>query len=127
MKKNDMLNESTIRRFMKLATIDGLSDKFVTENLSEEETVEEAAEETVEEATEETVEEGYGKDEEEMEEAVEETTLDEEEMDMDMEMGAEEEPMDMAAEAPAAGGGMSMMGELKQLLAARRRKADGGE
>ena len=35
MKKNDMLNESTIRRFMKLATIDGLSDKFVAENLDE--------------------------------------------------------------------------------------------
>ena len=30
-----MLNESTIRRFMKLATIDGLSDKFVAENLDE--------------------------------------------------------------------------------------------
>ncbi len=28
---------------------------------------------------------------------------------------------------PAAGGGMSMMGELKQLLAARRQKADGAE
>ncbi|MHA1137515.1 MAG: hypothetical protein ACTSSE_13605 [Candidatus Thorarchaeota archaeon] len=28
---------------------------------------------------------------------------------------------------PAAGGGMSMMGELKQLLAARRAKADTGE
>ena len=35
MKKNDMLNESTIRRFMKLATIDGLSDKFVDEKLQE--------------------------------------------------------------------------------------------
>ena len=35
MKKNDMLNESTIRRFMKLATIDGLSDKFVTDTLQE--------------------------------------------------------------------------------------------
>ena len=35
MKKNDMLNESTIRRFMKLATIDGLTDKFVAENLKE--------------------------------------------------------------------------------------------
>ena len=30
-----------------------------------------------------------------------------------------------AAPPPAAGGGMSMMGELKQLLAARRQKADG--
>ena len=37
MKKNDMLNESTIRRFMKLATIDGLSDKFVDERLQESE------------------------------------------------------------------------------------------
>ena len=37
MKKNDMLNESTIRRFMKLATIDGLSDKFVDEKLQESE------------------------------------------------------------------------------------------
>lgn len=35
MKKDNMLNESTIRRFMKLATIDGLSDKFVAENLAE--------------------------------------------------------------------------------------------
>jgi len=41
MKKNDMLNESTIRRFMKLATIDGLSDKFVDEKLQESEDVEE--------------------------------------------------------------------------------------
>jgi hypothetical protein len=31
------------------------------------------------------------------------------------------------APPPAAGGGVSMMGELKQLLAARRAKADGGE
>ncbi len=37
MKKDNMLNESTIRRFMKLATIDGLSDKFVDEKLHESE------------------------------------------------------------------------------------------
>ena len=37
MKKNDMLNEGTIRRFMKLATIDALSDKFVDEKLQESE------------------------------------------------------------------------------------------
>jgi len=37
MKKDNMLNESTIRRFMKLATIDGLSDKFVDEKLQESE------------------------------------------------------------------------------------------
>ena len=36
--------------------------------------------------------------------------------------GFEKKP---TAPPPAAGGGMSMMGELKQLLAARRQKADG--
>ena len=59
MKKDNMLNESTIRRFMKLATIDGLTDKFVAESLEEanddagEELEEGAPEETVEEASEE--------------------------------------------------------------------------
>ena len=38
--------------------------------------------------------------------------------------GFEKKP---TAPPPAAGGGMSMMGELKQLLAARRAKADGSE
>lgn len=38
--------------------------------------------------------------------------------------GFEKKP---AAPPPAAGGGMSMMGELKQLLAARRAKADSSE
>lgn len=37
-------------------------------------------------------------------------------------VGFEKKP---AAPPPAAGGGISMMGELKQLLAARRQKADG--
>ena len=44
--------------------------------------------------------------------------------------GAEPIPTMDAAPKPkpaGAGGGMSMMGELKQLLAARRRKAEGGE
>ena len=35
MKKNDMLNESTIRRFMKLATIDSLSDTAVREKTND--------------------------------------------------------------------------------------------
>jgi translation initiation factor 1 (eIF-1/SUI1) len=39
--------------------------------------------------------------------------------------GFEKKPA--AAPPPAAGGGMSMMGELKQMLAARRAKADGSE
>ncbi|MFW9844993.1 MAG: hypothetical protein ACFFEV_10490 [Candidatus Thorarchaeota archaeon] len=38
--------------------------------------------------------------------------------------GFEQKP---AAPPPSAGGGMSMMGELKQLLAARRAKAEGGD
>jgi hypothetical protein len=38
--------------------------------------------------------------------------------------GFEQKP---ASPPPSAGGGMSMMGELKQLLAARRAKAEGGE
>jgi hypothetical protein len=126
MKKNDMLNESTIRRFMKLATIDGLSDKFVAENLDE--TTEEVEEgrmrakrdedemregdeeleemrgdkdkEEMDEAAEETVEEATEETVEEAEETVEEeVALEEEEMEMDMEMGAEE---------PAAGGMVSV-------------------
>ena len=42
---------------------------------------------------------------------------------------ASDEPIAAATPKPAApaGGGMSMMGELKQLLAARRRKAETGE
>jgi hypothetical protein len=47
MKKNSLLNESTIRRFMKLASVDALSDKFVQDKLQESET-----EKTDEEATE---------------------------------------------------------------------------
>jgi len=54
-----MLNESTIRRFMKLATIGGLSDRFVEGNLQE------SNEETVEEATEEELEEAWGEKEDE--------------------------------------------------------------
>jgi hypothetical protein len=120
MKKNDMLNESTIRRFMKLATIDGLTDKFVAENL--EETTEEVEEgrmrakrdeDEMDEAAEEELDEMRGdKDKEEMDEATEETveeevTVEEEEMEMDMEMGAEEEP---------AAGGMVSVDQLMSAL-----------
>ena len=120
MKKNDMLNESTIRRFMKLATIDGLSDKFVAENLDETtEEVEEGRmrakrdEDEMDEAAEEELDEMRGdKDKEEMDEATEETveeevTVEEEEMEMDMEMGAEEEP---------AAGGMVSVDQLMSAL-----------
>lgn len=128
MKKNDMLNESTIRRFMKLATIDGLSDKFVAENLDETtEEVEEGRmrakrdEDEMREGEEEELDEMRGdKDKEEMDEAadeeLEETVEDtvdevaleeEEEMEMDMEMDAEEEP---------AAGGMVSVDQLMSAL-----------
>ena len=120
MKKNDMLNESTIRRFMKLATIDGLSDKFIAENLDETtEEVEEGRmrakrdEDEMREGEEEELDEMRGdKDKEEMDEATEETveeevTVEEEEMEMDMEMGAEEEP---------AAGGMVSVDQLMSAL-----------
>jgi hypothetical protein len=117
MKKDNMLNESTIRRFMKLATIDGLSDKFVAENLDEanEEELEERGgpkpsmkrdEDEMREGEEEELDEMRGdKDKEEMDEAAEEevdegmrgddeemdeVALEEEEVEMDMELGAEE-------------------------------------
>ena len=129
MKKNDMLNESTIRRFMKLATIDGLSDKFVDEKLqeSDEQELEERGgmkpkrddeemregEEEIEEAKDEDLEEA--KDEDEMREGadeeldemrdekedMDEVSIEEEEMEMDMDM-------EVDAEEPAAGGMVSV-------------------
>ena len=135
MKKDNMLNESTIRRFMKLATIDGLSDKFVAENLDEanEEELEERGgpkpsmkrdEDEMREGEEEELDEMRGdKDKEEMDEAAEEevdegmrgddkemdeVALGEEEMEMDMELGAEEP----AAEA----GGMVSVDQLMSAL-----------
>ena len=95
--KKGLLNENTIRRFMKLAEIDSLSDGFVSGLVQE----------TIEEVEE--VEEGmgmkaYGRDEEELEEMDHPMARDDEEpmedapeMEMDMDM----EP---AAEAPAAAG-----------------------
>ena len=130
MKKNDMLNEGTIRRFMKLATIDGLSDKFVDEKLQEsdeqeleergmkpkrdeeemregEEEIEEAKDEEIEEAKDEDLEEAKDEDEmregadEDLEETVEEPSLEEDEMEMGMDL-------DAPAEEPAAGGMVSV-------------------
>ena len=87
MKKDNMLNESTIRRFMKLATIDGLSDKFVAENL------EEASEEELEERSQPKRDETCVKaDEEELEERAKANPEDEEKK---MEEGADEELEEM--------------------------------
>ncbi len=137
MKKNDMLNESTIRRFMKLATIDGLSDKFVDEKLQEsdeqeleerggmkpkrddeemregEEDLEEAKDDDeMREGADEDLEEGKHEDDEMREGADEE--LEETVEDVVDEVSIEEEEMemdmdlDMGAEEPAAGGMVSV-------------------
>ena len=81
MKKDNMLNESTIRRFMKLATIGAHTDKFVKE----------ALEETVEEATDELDEMGE----------VPMGPPEEEEIEMEL-------PLDAAPEEPAASGMVSI-------------------
>ena len=127
MKKNDMLNESTIRRFMKLATIDGLSDKFVDEKLQESEDVEEGmrgkldkrddeemreGEEDLEEMRakkrdDDEMREGAHEDDEEMRESDEELTFEEEDLEergMDMPMDRDD---DLDA-APAKGGMVSV-------------------
>tara|TARA_B100000287_G_scaffold184707_1_gene174683 strand:- start:199 stop:858 length:660 start_codon:yes stop_codon:yes gene_type:complete len=131
MSNKKILEEATIRRFMKLASIDKLSENFLdtvqeeekveeasdttAETVEEEKEIEEGQEEAVEESKDETVEEGA--DAEEVTEAAEETveeateevaeTVDEEvslpEED-DLEGGEEPEAMDMGADdaAPAA-------------------------
>ena len=134
MKKDNMLNESTIRRFMKLATIDGLTDKFVAENLEEvNDDVEEGMrrakrdDEELEEGADEEIEEGKHEDDEKMEEGtdeeLEESTDELDEMG-EMPMDRDEEgEMDMVmdlgmdAEEPAAeAGGMVSVDQLMSAL-----------
>lgn len=92
MSDNKLLAENTIRRFMKLANTEALSDNFLTENTTEEitEEVEETNEEVVNE--EETTEleentEELEENTEELEENTEELEEQEEEMELDMDMG----------------------------------------
>ena len=101
-----ILNEATIRRFMKLASIDKLSESYFDEIKEEEEQVEESKDEEVNESEDETVEEsveetneGYDEDKEEMDEEVSISEEEDEEMGGEMDMDAAEEP---AGEAPAA-------------------------
>ena len=91
MSKKTLLNESTIRQFMKYANIGALAENFISETYGEEEVVEES-EEVVEEAAEvveeEAVEEGMGaymEDEEGMADMGDDMPAD----DMDMEPEAE--------------------------------------
>ena len=75
MKKN-LLNESEIRKFMKFANLQPLTENFIDNNTTnlEEEVVEETSEEVVEEASEEVVEETP--------ESLEEEILSEEDVDV---------------------------------------------
>ena len=101
MSNKNLLNESTIRKFMKLANMEPLAEEFVSTHLQtedeeveleegteEEETLEETTDETIEEITDETIDEMggdyMGKD-------------DDEPMD-DMDMGEPEEEMGGDAE-----------------------------
>jgi len=121
MSKKNLLNESTIRKFMKLASIEPLASDFISKIQEAEEDVEEgmrmkkADDETMREADED-LEEGRDKDdmdeakEEDMDEAMHDEEMDEdvdleergdmmykddEDMDMDMDMGGDDKMLNM--------------------------------
>ncbi len=97
MSKKSLLEEGSVRQFMKLANLTPLSDNFVSETYvkEEEEVNEEVVDEEVvdEDVTEEVVKEEFEEEEAEMSA----------EMPPEPELSAEPE-MDMAEEPPAAGG-----------------------
>lgn len=110
MSDNKLLAENTIRRFMKLANVDTLTDNFIAETASRQ-ADENVNEETIEEET--------------QEEVQEESTIneEEEEMELDAELGAEDPMDDMgdmdpeAAEEPEmAAADMSLTEEEARLL-----------
>ena len=106
MSNKNLLNESTIRKFMKLANMEPLAEEFVSTHLQtedeeveleeateEEETLEETTDETIEEITDETIDEMggdyMGKDDDEpMDDLGGEEPMDDEPMD---DLGGEEE------------------------------------
>ena len=97
MSDSRLLNENTIRRFMKLANVGPLTDNFISERAKKEEEIEEAfeEEETLEEETEEEADTLEEQEEDELA-AAEEGEMD---MDMDMDMDADlEEPEPGAAD-----------------------------
>ena len=111
MSDNKLLTENTIRRFMKLANVETLTDNFIAENKAEE--LEEDIEETNEEINEE--------EETELEENLEDLEEQEEEMELDAELDAPDmdaEPMDAEMDAaPEMGAAdMSLTEEEAQLL-----------
>ena len=124
MSDKNLLNEQTVRKFMKLAAIEPLASGFVQKlQEADEEVTEEKTEEVTEEKTEEVTEE---KTEEVTEEGVEETTeipsLEEDEDELEMDMGADEEmpmdadPMDDMGAGEAAGAEMIAMDDFLAAL-----------
>lgn len=86
MSDNKLLTENTIRRFMKLANVDTLTDNFIAETKREE------LEEEVEETTEEINEEEETELEEQMDDEDEEPEAEGPELEMDMDMDVGDEP-----------------------------------
>ena len=110
MSDNKLLTENTIRRFMKLANVDALSDTFIAENQKEENLEEENENENLEE---EINEEEEAELEEQMddEDPEEDPAGEEPDMEMDVDMG------DVAGEPDAPGAAdMSLTEEEAQVL-----------
>lgn len=109
MSDNKLLAENTIRRFMKLANVDTMTDKFVNEKYGmahKKDDLEEEIEDTNEEIV---------NEEEELEENEEVELEEEEDMEMDVDMGeVDDAPADEAPEMGAAD--MSLTEEEAQLL-----------
>ena len=104
MSKKTLLNEATVRKFMKFANIEGLAKGFVNEMYAKEEELEEATLEEGEPLEEAAVEEDIHAEGEHMEEAMHDEGMykEEEEADMGMEMDAEEADLDMEMDAEEA-------------------------
>ncbi len=123
MSSNKLLTESTVRRFMKLANVNSLTDNFISEMYQgagdekpeEKEKEVKVKKEEVEE-TEVTLEEEQ--DEETLEEQMEdeEEPAGEEDMDMDMEMDMDDEPQDMDDDPEMGAADISLTEEEAQLL-----------
>ena len=104
MSKKTLLNEATVRQFMKYANIGGLAQGFVNEMYAKEEELEEATLEEGEPLEEAAHEEDMHAEGEHMEEAMHDEGMykEEEEADMEMEMDAEEADLDMEMDAEEA-------------------------
>ena len=131
MSSNKLLTESTVRRFMKLANVNSLTDNFISEMYQgadddKEETAgntkppkppKSAVKEEEVKETEETLEEEQ--DEETLEEQMEdeeEPPAGDEDMEMDMDMEMDDEPDDMDDEPELGAADISLTEEEAQLL-----------